>query len=304
MSASPPQVKFELSSLGGVLSFYKDPAIPHDKKPQIIYKCFEACAKSQIPSIVQAFNACEGFGEVAFLWVWYILLQYMTSPEIKCLEIGVYKGRTLAMLALIARALNKNCTLYGVTPLTEAGDKFSTYPPGVPENYLYAIKQTLWTAWSIGNKHLPPQTYSMPTIVKGLSQEYPVICETSNRSPYDIVYIDGCHDYEVVCSDIKHYGAMLKQGGFLVFDDGASDVPHAFGQFLGHPDVAKAIRDCVTPDKTYAEMMMVGHMRVFYKVGMSHEVKPVDNTPDVKVIEPGNGRRIVIDRGAHCGEAV
>lgn len=312
--SEPTKTKFDLSSLAGVLSFYKDPTIPYEKKPEIIYKCFEHCAEKHIPLATAAFKACDGFGEVAFLWVWYILIECMTNKHFKFLEVGVYKGRTLAMISLIAQHLQRHAEIYGVTPLTDAADKYSKYTPGMPESYLYAIKNNIWIANSVAASSTPfllgkPEV-RMPSIIKGFSQEYPTICETANRGPYDIVYIDGCHDYEVVVSDIKHYGSMIKQGGFLVMDDASSEVPHAFGQFLGHPDVARAVRDTLSNDKTFVELMTVGHMRVWYKVGLTDVVTPVDNSPGVCVIEPrietvGDARakqKLILERGPHCGD--
>lgn len=37
--------------------------------------------------------------------------------------------------------------------------------------------------------------------------------------PADFVFIDGCHDSEVVKSDIVSYGAMLKDNGVLILHD-------------------------------------------------------------------------------------
>ena len=45
----------------------------------------------------------------------------------KFLEIGVYRGRVLSLIKLLSNLLNKNGQIWGITPLHDAGDKYSNY---------------------------------------------------------------------------------------------------------------------------------------------------------------------------------
>ena len=83
---------------------------------------------------------------------------------------------------------------------------------------------------------------------------------------YDIIFIDGCHDYENVCLDINNYSEMLKPGGYLVLDDASLFLHNAFGIFLGHPDVGKAIIDNLDNNNKFIHLYAVGHNRVWRKI--------------------------------------
>ena len=82
-----------------------------------------------------------------------------SSGPIIGLEIGVYKGRILALIQLISTLCNKNVQIYGVTPLDgTATDKYSEYQNC---DYLSAIKKS----YSISNV-----TFNNTTIIHGYSQ--------------------------------------------------------------------------------------------------------------------------------------
>jgi hypothetical protein len=46
---------------------------------------------------------------------------------------------------------------------------------------------------------------------------------------YDIIFIDGCHDYKNVCLDINNYSSMLKSGGYLNIGNKGIWFPNGFG---------------------------------------------------------------------------
>jgi hypothetical protein len=54
------------------------------------------------------------------------------------------------------------------------------------------------------------------TVYEGDSRE---ILPTLNNDYYDIVFIDGGHEYSIIKSDIEHGYKKLKKGGIIVFDD-------------------------------------------------------------------------------------
>ena len=103
-------------------------------------------------------------------------------------------------------------------------------------------------------------------IVKGLSTDFAAMNEVNATGPYDVVFIDGCHDYEVVCQDIKNYVPMLKAGGYLVMDDASLFLEKPYGQFLGHKDVCQAIKDTIDNSSLgLTHSFAVGHNRVWRK---------------------------------------
>ncbi len=90
--------------------------------------------------------------------------------------------------------------------------------------------------------------------------------EAAARGQYDILFIDGCHDYPVVVQDIQNYLPMLKNGGLLVMDDASLYIEKPFGQFHGHPDVGQAIKDKLDGRTDVKHLFAVGHNRVWRKL--------------------------------------
>jgi Methyltransferase domain len=227
-----------------VVAYYKR------QKPdrhEVIYKRFEAEVE---PPVREVFEKAKGFGEVAFCWQWRLLVQEMTN-EFKFLEVGVYKGRILALIQLYAQQMNKSVKLYGVTPLSTIGDKYSGYDN---VDYADAIEANFATM-NVGVENA--------AIIKGLSTDKKVQRCAAAEGPYDIIYIDGGHDYETVCSDIDAYILMLKKGGYLVLDDASLLLENPYGQFLGHGDVCRAIRDKLDSRNDFTHLFACGHNRVW-----------------------------------------
>ena len=232
-----------------VIDYYKK---DEDNKNIIIYEEFKNNLQ-KIPIFYQHFSNTNGFGELPFSWNWYIILQEMPE-EFKFLEIGVYKGRLLSLIKLIANMLNKKSIIYGITPLDNVGDKYSTYET---DNYLNAIKNAfLYNQLDMDNV----------TIIKGLSQDKDVLDMVQKNDLYDIIFIDGCHDYEMVCQDIINYIPFLKQNGYLIMDDSSLYIKNPGGDFKGHPDVGQAIIDILDKDTRMSELYACGHNRVWIKI--------------------------------------
>ena len=231
-------------TLENVCTYYRREKLD---RHEIIYKRFEA---NITPELAAKFNKAEGFGEVAFCWNWHLLVQEMPT-DFKFLEVGVYKARVLALIQLYATEFNKNAALYGVTPLASVGDKYSKYDE---VNYTQAIEANFATMDS---------TLENTTIIKGLSTDPKVQTCASGAGPFDIIYIDGGHDYETVCKDIEAYLPMLKKGGYLVLDDASLFLENPYGRFLGHEDVCRAIKDTIDSRTDMTHLYAVGHNRVW-----------------------------------------
>jgi hypothetical protein len=214
---------------------------------EVIYKRFD----ENVDAATRAdFEKADGFGEVAFCWNWELLVKAM-PVEFSFLEVGVYKGRVLALIQRLADKMGKKVTLYGVSPLTALGDKYSKYPS---VEYVDAIEANFATMKA---------TLDNCAIIKGLSTDAVVQNCVSGRGPFDIIYIDGGHDYDTVCKDIDFYTGVLKKNGFLVLDDASLYLENPYGRFLGHDDVCRAIKDKLDSRTDFTHLFAVGHNRVW-----------------------------------------
>ena len=85
-----------------------------------------------------------------------------------------------------------------------------------------------------------------------------------------MLYIDGCHDYEIVVSDIKNYCPMVKKDGFIIIDDSANylDMPKGVIRmdWFGLEDVSNAVRDTIEQDENYKHLFACGHNRIWQKL--------------------------------------
>jgi hypothetical protein len=63
------------------------------------------------------------------------------------------------------------------------------------------------------------------TVFEGDSR---IILPTLTDEYYDIIYIDGGHEYSIIKSDIEHAYKKLKVGGIIVFDDVHNDIYHSW----------------------------------------------------------------------------
>lgn len=194
-----------------------------------------------------------GFGEIPFRYMWLLLMNELPD-NFKFLEIGVYKGSVLALVQLCANQLNKKGTIYGVTPLSQAGDKY--LPVYDNADYLNCIGSVY------KNLNL---NIDNTIIINGLSTNPEIKATVKEESPFDMIYIDGSHDYKDVVSDILLCDELLKPNGLLVMDDASSDLALGIAaQFHGHADVAAAIRDTLDTTK-YTHLFACGHNRVWKK---------------------------------------
>jgi predicted O-methyltransferase YrrM len=141
-----------------------------------------------------------------------------------------------------------------LTPLSNIGDKYSRY---ADEPYGPAITNNLI---KMGVRE--PMDIQL---IEGLSTDAAAIVTAVTQGPYDIIYIDGGHDYEVVCHDIATFVPMLKSGGYLVMDDACCLIENPYGQFLGHMDVSNAARDKLEGRSDLTHLFAVGHNRVWRK---------------------------------------
>jgi len=195
-----------------------------------------------------------GYGERQFHAMWDALVGEM--PEsFNFLEIGVFQGQVLSLVALCAKEQGKVARCTGITPLDPTGDHSGTHP-----NLDYAAR--------IGQLHT---RFNLPkvTIMPGMSYDPRVQKTAGERGPYDLMLIDGCHDYEVVLDDIQIYAPYVKPGGYLVIDDASNDlqIPDFMipKNWKGVPSVTQAVNETLMKDPAWQHVLAVGHNRVFQK---------------------------------------
>ena len=193
-----------------------------------------------------------GFGERAFHFLWYVLIMIMPT-RFKCLEIGVYKGQITTLIQIIARVLQKKCDMIVVSPFSSSADKYSVYAEEDYFGAFIALHQMF---------NLDPHYVG---IVKSFSHS-PFTSETLAGKTFDLIYIDGSHDYDVVCKDIELCKGLLKVNGYLVMDDASYFLNMPETLFSGHREVGLAVQKHLEDDDNYKHVIAIGHNRIFRKI--------------------------------------
>lgn len=186
-----------------------------------------------------------GFGERSFMSLWYILMDKLPQ-ENKCLEIGVFRGQSLAALAMSAEILGKNAHITGV----------SLFEKGINIDWDFSEQDTLhlFKEHGISTDNL--------RLVKGNSADLDIVVAADDA--YDLVYVDGDHSYNGALLDLQNYAPMVKKGGFLVVDDCCTDLKIPFGMFGGVETVTSALNDFLTDEWKF--LFSVVHIKVYQRL--------------------------------------
>ena len=165
------------------------------------------------------------------------------------------KGQVLSLVKLLSDNNNKIIDYVGVTPLNDSGDKFSNYDSVNYEQVITGLFNHFNLEFDV-NKN----------IINGLSTDENVKNKVRELGPFDLIYIDGGHDYDCVVSDINLIYDVSKIGSYIVFDDSSCYKDLGGNKFKGHIDVCDAIRDNLENNDKFIELICVGHNRVFKKI--------------------------------------
>ncbi len=187
-----------------------------------------------------------GFGEDSFHWFWVLLLNEMPNEFSFC-EVGVFRFQVVSLIKMIATYTAKKDHRYCVTPLDTSDNHWESD---------YRKDGEI-----IHDEFKLPKDY---TIYHGLSADESIIERTKSTAPYDILYLDGGHTYEVITSDLKHYPNMVKVGGYLVVDDACNDLNMPFGFFQGIEPVTRAVLEW--ENHNFEFQFNVVHLRVYKRV--------------------------------------
>jgi len=153
-------------------------------------------------------------------------------------EIGSFRGRSLAMLALGLRSVGSRAKIVSVDP-----------HQAQPTN----LEQMRLTLAQIGE-----QRRVVPFV--GESDEAWRILRPGSVS---LVFVDGDHSRRQVLADFQNYRDLLVPGGCMVFHD------YGFGNHAGHadtdPDVRAAVDEVVFADGEFAPLLLAHTLMAFIK---------------------------------------
>ena len=191
----------------------------------------------------------RGFGEDAFHVMWWMLFREIRPKSF--LEIGVYRGQTLSLAALLQRTLGIEGFVTGISPFSPAGDAVSTY-----REHLDYLQDTQLNFRAFD---LP-----VPYLLRAYSTDQ-IATERISQAACETIYIDGNHDYEIAKADWSVCGACVRTGGIIVLDDSALSTAYNPPRFAtaGHPGPSQLALEI--DNEEFREVLRVGHNRVFQK---------------------------------------
>ena len=201
----------------------------------------------------------RGYGEDAFHSFWFWLFSnYLDSyeNELKILEIGVYRGQTATLFAILGSFFDLSVKVTCISPFDNTGDAVSVYPDlNYVDDIIFSAKKfgveadlSLVTAYSNSNEGI----------------------DAIRSFNWNLAYIDGSHDQDIVEQDLINVSSSLLVGGFLVFDDsslGVKDVASyvKWNGFIGHPGPS-IIAQHHTRQHDLCHLLTVGHLNLFVKI--------------------------------------
>jgi len=191
----------------------------------------------------------RGFGEDAFHVMWWMLFREIRPTSF--LEIGVYRGQTLSLAALLQSTLGIEGSVTGISPFSPAGDAVSTY-----RGNLDYLQDTQLNFRALG---LPA-----PELLRAYSTDL-IAMDRIHQDTWDAIYIDGNHDYEVAKADWSVCSVSIKHGGIIVLDDASLGTAYRPPRFAtaGHPGPSRLAAEIDAIG--FREILRVGHNRVFQK---------------------------------------
>lgn len=190
----------------------------------------------------------RGFGERPFHAAWNDIFKEFKPRYV--MEIGVYRGQIISLWKLIADKNSFPIEVYGITPLENMNDSVSTY---IDIDYEQDIKENF-------NKF----NLSQPNILRARSTDMEAKTLIASRK-WDLIYIDGNHDYDIVLQDYRLAHANLKKHGILCFDDSSLFMKFEInGVFKGHEGPSRIVSEFA--QKEMQHLMTIGHNNFFMKI--------------------------------------
>lgn len=200
----------------------------------------------------------RGFGEDAFFSVWFYVFNHKKPKNI--LEIGVYRGQSLALFQLLSEKNNINSDIYGISPLTNLGDEYSEYLDIDYETDILNNFKAL--------------NLKKPNLIKGLSQEEKIV-KFIQSIKWDLIYIDGSHDFFDVKKDLTLAIENLNTGGLIAVDDSNKDkdynyqlIQNKYGILSsdGHDGPTRALTEILSTRSDIKILLSIGHLNFLSKI--------------------------------------
>ncbi len=192
-----------------------------------------------------------GFGEMSFHWMWKLIVDEMPEVFSFC-EIGVFRGQVLSLIKLLAERTGRKAYRYGVGPMSPIGI-------GWDSDYFEDVR-IIHDYFDLATDY---------TIIHGLSENHLVIEETKSYAKFDILFVDGGHEYETVVSDLCYYTDMVKVGGYLVIDDACCNLNFPpSGYFTGIEPVTRAVLEWEQTElgKQFKFVFNVVHDKIYRRI--------------------------------------
>lgn len=234
-------------------------------------------------------NNKNGLGNRPFHYMWKLLVEQMPE-KFNFLEIGVFKAQILSLTEILSNKLNKQPKIIGVTPydLFQEERKMALFPFINQKISRKVLIEELYDHFNLN--------FDNTIIFDGYSENVIIKNQVERCGPFDLVFIDGDHKYEIVVNDIKFYSKMLKKGGFLIMDDSSNflELPDYYEMsnedvnlvdkkidkskfkfendkayrkvFKGCIGVSEAVRDLIECNENFLHLFACGHNRVWVKL--------------------------------------
>ena len=192
----------------------------------------------------------RGYGEDAFHSMWYFIFNEF-KPK-KVLEIGVYRGQTISLFSLLSKKAGYLAEIHALSPFLSVGDSVSEYikeidyKKDVEANFMYF-------------------KLSSPIIHEGFSTDDKMI-KIIESEQWDLIYIDGNHDYNVVKHDFNVCSKNIRKNGLIVLDDASLNTDYKPSSYStsGHSGPSKVASEIDL--NLFEEIISVGHNRVYKRL--------------------------------------
>jgi hypothetical protein len=181
---------------------------------QFIWHDFERRFRQNPMLVEQRAQHTYGMGYNQFSWMWHLIVESLPA-RFSFLEIGVYRGQVIQLIALLAKMSYKQakvvgCSTFDGRDIEPKNDGSWGDDRSQSKDFDYVVDVRA----AFARMELP-----QPHLVRGDSTDSETIAEVRKLGPYDVVFIDGGHTEQIVRSDLACYGRMVKPGGLLVMDD-------------------------------------------------------------------------------------
>jgi hypothetical protein len=215
------------------------------------FRHFYQCLPEELRLHRQYFSqSARGFGEDAFHVMWWLVFNELRPKNF--LEIGVYRGQTISLIALLSKMSHFNCDVCGISPFSAAGDSVSVYSTAI------SYYEDTLTNFQYFNLSMPRlcRAYSTDELARKLIES----------QLWDCIYIDGNHDYQIAKYDWDLSAKNIRRGGLIVMDDAGLTTPYIPPRFAsgGHPGPSRVATEI--DKESFSEVLQVGHNRVFCRL--------------------------------------